>query len=247
MLLHETTATGIFDETADWPSFRMRMSALLNEISANNFVPEPTPSQNSFLQSLLDSLNTSFPNAPPFTIQRLAELVERPNRHYGTHARDKYLRAIERVVSVESSVGDFGMAGLGNSTNSGGSNNRNSGTVGALTGNVLNENTGVVLSPIAWLVDTGTPPPDSPNDALVETEDVKEEFEAKHNDDQMIDEERPNDEKVENGINGVADEKGAEMTNGEGQDSNADQHSVAETSVDGNENEAVGEEPMDIE
>ncbi|KAK9375897.1 PPP4R2-domain-containing protein [Lipomyces chichibuensis] len=246
MLLHETTATGIFDETADWPAFRTRMSALLSEISTNNFVPEPTPSQNSFLQSLLDTLNTSFPNAPPFTIQRLAELVERPNRHYGTHARDKYLRAIERVVSVESSVGDFGMAALGNSTNAG-SNNRNSGTVGALTGNVLNENTGVILSPIAWLVDTGTPPPDSPTDALLATEDVKEELEVKHHDDQMIDDGRPNDEKVENGINGVSDEKGADTTNGEEQDSNSEQHLRAETSLDSKENEGVGEEPMDIE
>ncbi|KAK9326279.1 PPP4R2-domain-containing protein [Lipomyces orientalis] len=244
MLLHETATTGIFDEAADWPSFRTRVSARLTEISTNNFAPEPTPSQSDFLRDLLETLNTTFPQAPPFTIQRLAELVEQPNRHYGTHARDKYLRAIERIVSVESSVGDFGIAGFGSSSNAGSS--RNSGTVGALSGNVLNGNTGVVLSPIAWLVDTGTPPPDSPTESLLEIDNAKETVEVEGDEDRPIDEERPTDVKFENGVNGVASEKSAETTNGEQQENRSEQAAGALTVSDnqGNEN---AEEPMDIE
>ncbi|KAK9247216.1 PPP4R2-domain-containing protein [Lipomyces tetrasporus] len=243
MLLHETATTGIFDEAADWSAFRTRMSARLTEISTNNFTPEPTPSQSDFLRDLLETLNTTFPQAPPFTIQRLAELVEQPNRHYGTHARDKYLRAIERVVSVESSVGDFGIAGFGSSSNAGSS--RNSGTVGALSGNVLNGNTGVVLSPIAWLVDTGTPPPDSPTESLLET---KESSEVEGHEDKPIheDEERPTDGKFENGINGVASEKRAETTNGEQQEHKSEQAAGAEP-VSDNQGDENAEEPMDIE
>ncbi|KAK9235537.1 protein phosphatase 4 core regulatory subunit R2 [Lipomyces kononenkoae] len=236
MLLHEISTTGVFDETADWPAFRTRMGARLTEISTNNFVPEPTASQNSFLQSLLDTFNTSFSTAPPFTIQRLAELIERPNQHYGTHARDKYLRAIQRVVTVESSVGDFGMAAFGTSNSS-----TFSGTVGALSGNVLNENTGVVLSPIAWLIDTGTPPPDSPHEA--QEADVKEEMEVHNIENQLINEERPDDEKIENGINGVDGGKKDEIANGDDHDRKSSESGTS----DGPVNEGGNEEPMDIE
>ncbi|KAK9369230.1 hypothetical protein V1509DRAFT_620116 [Lipomyces kononenkoae] len=236
MLLNEISTTGVFDESADWPAFRTRMGARLTEISTNNFVPEPTESQNSFLRSLLDTLNTTFANAPPFTIQRLAELIERPNQHYRTHARDKYLRAIERVVAVESSMGEFGMDGFSSS------NSRSfAGTVGALSGAVASENTGVVLSPIAWLIDTGTPPPDSPRE--MPEADVKEEVEERNIEDRLINDERL-DDKIENGINGVDGGERAETTNGEDQDRKV---SESGTPPDGCIDEGVLEDSMDID
>ncbi|OJJ49336.1 hypothetical protein ASPZODRAFT_140243 [Penicilliopsis zonata CBS 506.65] len=61
------------------------------------------------LVSLLDhikiTLRTVFDLKPPHTIQRLAELILRPNAHYRT--LPAYLRAVDRVVSVTSGADIF--------------------------------------------------------------------------------------------------------------------------------------------
>lgn len=54
----------------------------------------------SLLSSIKSDLRNSFPDAPPHTAQRLAELVLRPHPHYRT--LPSYLRALDRVVSVSS-------------------------------------------------------------------------------------------------------------------------------------------------
>ncbi|KAI4236285.1 MAG: hypothetical protein L6R40_006223 [Gallowayella cf. fulva] len=54
----------------------------------------------SLLASVQAGLRTSFADAPPHTVQRLAELVLRPRSHYRT--LPSYLRALDRVVCVSS-------------------------------------------------------------------------------------------------------------------------------------------------
>ena len=56
----------------------------------------------SMLSSITSTLRDSFSLAPPHTVQRLAELVLRPSDHYRT--LPSYLRALDRIVSVSSSV-----------------------------------------------------------------------------------------------------------------------------------------------
>lgn len=59
----------------------------------------------SLLSSLKSTLKTSFPDAPPHTAQRFAELILRPTRHYRT--LPSYLRALDRVLSVSSPASIF--------------------------------------------------------------------------------------------------------------------------------------------
>ncbi|WFD33090.1 hypothetical protein MSPP1_004147 [Malassezia sp. CBS 17886] len=49
-------------------------------------------------ESRVYGMLNDFPSAPPFTIQRLAELVTDPQRYY--HTRAKYLGALRRVLAV---------------------------------------------------------------------------------------------------------------------------------------------------
>ncbi|KAI8051353.1 hypothetical protein BDF22DRAFT_693354 [Syncephalis plumigaleata] len=56
-------------------------------------------------QVVMSSLESNFDSGPPFTIQRLAELILRPTEHYSEP--DKYLRAIQRLVTVTSTPSDY--------------------------------------------------------------------------------------------------------------------------------------------
>ncbi|KJF60291.1 uncharacterized protein CIMG_12857 [Coccidioides immitis RS] len=64
----------------------------------------PPPLQ-FLLSSIESTLRQSFSSKPPHTIQRLAELLLRPSRHYRT--LPAYLRAVDRVVSVSSGADIF--------------------------------------------------------------------------------------------------------------------------------------------
>jgi PPP4R2 len=46
----------------------------------------------------ITSALTSFELSPPFTIQRITELILYPNRHYTN--KSKYLRALDRTLTV---------------------------------------------------------------------------------------------------------------------------------------------------
>ncbi|KXG53007.1 Protein phosphatase 4 core regulatory subunit R2 [Penicillium griseofulvum] len=64
------------------------------------------PPQLAFLLSAIrSSIKSFFEDKPPHTIQRLAELVLYPTKHYRT--LPAYLRAVDRVVSVTSSADIF--------------------------------------------------------------------------------------------------------------------------------------------
>jgi PPP4R2 len=57
------------------------------------------------LQSIVSTIQSTFINRPPHTIQRLAELILNPQKHYKT--LPAWLRAVDRVVNVSSSADIF--------------------------------------------------------------------------------------------------------------------------------------------
>lgn len=101
------------------------------------------------LTSLKETLTASFSTSPPHTVQRLAELLRNPNQHY--HNLPKYLRALQRVLSVSSTVDQFplpmsaelpgGILGLSSL------NNASLGSDESLGG--------ALLTPISWLKSEG--------------------------------------------------------------------------------------------
>ncbi|RKP25666.1 hypothetical protein SYNPS1DRAFT_28608 [Syncephalis pseudoplumigaleata] len=56
-------------------------------------------------QVVMSCLESNFESGPPYTIQRLAELILAPTEHYSEP--DKYLRAIQRLVTVTSTPSDY--------------------------------------------------------------------------------------------------------------------------------------------
>ena len=59
----------------------------------------------SLYSAIQKTLTSQFSTSPPYTIQRLAELVLRPGTHYRT--LPSYLRALDRVLSVSSTADAF--------------------------------------------------------------------------------------------------------------------------------------------
>ncbi|KAL4943373.1 hypothetical protein BDV06DRAFT_139670 [Aspergillus oleicola] len=111
------------------------------------------------VQSIQSTLRSLFTSKPPHTIQRLAELILRPNAHYKT--LPAYLRAVDRVVSVTSSADVFPFP-----MQSGTAQPQPNGTLnGAETTLVMPDNTlgsdeslgGALLTPIPWLNNASSP------------------------------------------------------------------------------------------
>ncbi|KAH0555937.1 hypothetical protein GP486_006119 [Trichoglossum hirsutum] len=121
----------------------------------------PTGSAQPALQSQLalikDTLRNNFSHAPPHTIQRLAELILYPRKHYRT--LHSYIRALDRVVSVSSGADIFPLptATLPNAEGSGLLNGTSSiiGGGGSAGGLGSDESLGgALLTPIPWLQNT---------------------------------------------------------------------------------------------
>jgi PPP4R2 len=120
------------------------------------------------LTSISQSLRLTFADKPPHTIQRLAELVLAPNKHYKT--LPAWLRAVDRAVSVTSTADIFPLPpaqslpqgvldaaltngvtnGLGTGTGGGGILWTNSDTRDAGLGSDESLG-GALLTPIPWL------------------------------------------------------------------------------------------------
>ncbi|KAL9116128.1 MAG: hypothetical protein Q9227_000497 [Pyrenula ochraceoflavens] len=95
------------------------------------------------LESITTTLRSSFSTKPPHTIQRLAELVLSPNKHYRT--LPAWLRAVDRAVSVSSTADIFPLptaqplppsmvdASMVNGIQNGNNNNNNNGGAGTGT------------------------------------------------------------------------------------------------------------------
>ncbi|MCJ1288295.1 hypothetical protein MMC26_007650 [Xylographa opegraphella] len=74
--------------------------------SSTSAVPGTLPPQLLSLYSAIQKTLTSrYSISPPYTVQRLAELILRPRSHYRT--LPSYLRALDRVLSVSSTADTF--------------------------------------------------------------------------------------------------------------------------------------------
>ncbi|ODQ68477.1 hypothetical protein NADFUDRAFT_63901 [Nadsonia fulvescens var. elongata DSM 6958] len=95
------------------------------------------------IQKLLES---KFSESPPFTIQRISELLLDPNEIYSKNSLDKWTRALERSLSVVSSVNEYPkitQAEMNYDDSNVLTNGKGS----------FKEDLGIVMSPVPWVVD----------------------------------------------------------------------------------------------
>ncbi|KAK9454779.1 hypothetical protein V1511DRAFT_500949 [Dipodascopsis uninucleata] len=151
-LLVEAASQGTFDSQSDWPAFKEFLISKMKEASSSKFDQEETDADKKLMSELICTFTASFESGPPYTLQRLAELIQQPTSHY--KVREKFLRAIERVLSVSSRLQDFPLPFISSHNEL----SMNGMASYSESGSKLNEM--VILSPIEWLVDTGTPPPE---------------------------------------------------------------------------------------
>lgn len=110
----------------------------------------------SLYQSATRILEYDFAQSPPYTIQRLAELVLRPRKHY--RFLPAYLRALDRIVSVSSPTSDFPLPTLHSSLNGGFLTNGEAQVNGISERDGLGSDEslgGALLTPIPWLRNQG--------------------------------------------------------------------------------------------
>lgn len=102
------------------------------------------------LNSIRSTIRSYFTSKPPHTIQRLAELILRPNSHYRT--LPAYLRAVDRVVSVTSSADAFPSQMRASATQPNGVMNGAGGGID-ISDNLHGDESlgGAMLTPIPWL------------------------------------------------------------------------------------------------
>ncbi|EGX48400.1 hypothetical protein TWF173_009067 [Orbilia oligospora] len=115
-------------------------SDTVNSNNTEKFLP---PTLLSSLNSLVTLLNNTFPTAPPHTVQRFAELISKPNKHYRSLA--KFLRACHRVVSVTSGADKFPLP-----ISHDGQSSSNAIPIGSGLVNDDDGATGATLTPIPW-------------------------------------------------------------------------------------------------
>ncbi|KAL8286431.1 hypothetical protein RQP46_004448 [Phenoliferia psychrophenolica] len=112
-LLEQIAATNVVD--ADWPILRDMIKYKLEEATKAFLAagpPKPPGTGRAAFQAedAYEALSRAFEildsfQGPPFTIQRLCELVVAPRKHYTT--LPKYFRALTRVISVTSDRSTF--------------------------------------------------------------------------------------------------------------------------------------------
>jgi hypothetical protein len=106
----------------------------------------------SLYQYSARTLERDFANSPPYTIQRLAELVLYPKRHY--RFLPAYLRALDRTVSVTSPLSEFPLPTLNASANGGFLTNGDTSAALSSAADGLGSDEslgGALLTPIPWL------------------------------------------------------------------------------------------------
>ena len=129
------------ENTIDGPGLQP-MDTSEHETSSPAPIPEiqsHAPEIIAMIASIKGTLSTTFSTAPPHTVQRLAELLQKPNQHY--HSLPKFLRAVQRVISVSSTIDQFPLVAAVDVP-----------TTGML--NLLGSDEslgGALLTPISWL------------------------------------------------------------------------------------------------
>lgn len=105
----------------------------------NTFDRTLSPDIVIMIASIKETLTTTFSTAPPHTAQRLAELFQKPNEHY--RSLPKFLRAVQRVISVSSTTVQFPLPSAVEHP-----------TTGMLNALGSDESLGgALLTPISWL------------------------------------------------------------------------------------------------
>ncbi|KAF3921588.1 hypothetical protein AA313_de0205424 [Arthrobotrys entomopaga] len=112
-----------------------------NTDGGEKFLP---PALLTSLTTLTTLLTTNFTHAPPHTIQRFAELLLKPTKHYRSLA--KFLRACHRVVSVASGIDKFPLP----VSHDGAHAPSNAIPIGSGLVNDNDEASGATLTPIPW-------------------------------------------------------------------------------------------------
>ncbi|KAF8246900.1 hypothetical protein K440DRAFT_644388 [Wilcoxina mikolae CBS 423.85] len=121
-------------------------SSSLTEVATPPHSPRLHPTDITVLSQLKHTLTSTFSSAPPYTVQRLSELLLAPNTHY--HSLPKFLRALQRVLSVSSPSTAFPLLQNMELPNGGLQN----GGFGLGSDESLG---GALLTPIPWLTSGG--------------------------------------------------------------------------------------------
>lgn len=105
------------DHESLWKDIRTEIPTLIHTIITEFYekpitttIKDPLDSNHtetleSFSNRLTEHLTKVFPDNPPFTIVRLSEILYSPRKHY--HTAEKFLRALENVIQVSSSIAEF--------------------------------------------------------------------------------------------------------------------------------------------
>ena len=128
----------------------------------------------TLISSIQESLRTNFSKSPPHTCQRLAELILEPRKHYRT--LPSYLRALDRVATVASSVNSYPLPPIGALTTHDPATLFNGTASPARDQNDKDFIGGAELTPIPWLRDSQpsspTPHPNAAGDLRTESTSV---------------------------------------------------------------------------
>lgn len=139
------------------PPNQLATQELANDISADILYELPAVLV-QLIHSITQTLRNAFGNRPPHTIQRLAELILHPTKHYKT--LPAYLRAMDRIVSVSSTADIFPLSevpAIVNGVNGDGGLGilwNNNDTRNGYDGDSLGSDEslgGALLTPIPWL------------------------------------------------------------------------------------------------
>lgn len=142
---------GHWDEIAQLIIFKVR------HIVEHNFDPNLSAFEDPLTRTSMTVLDMEkqiellLKDGPPFTMQRIAELLIDPNAQYGRPFVYKYLRALISALSVSSRINDYYPLDMEEEIALSKSQNP-----------IDSEKPTVVLTDISWVVDTGRPENTSP-------------------------------------------------------------------------------------
>lgn len=149
-----------------WEKVRALIKRRIDQVLENDFsddvkeVTDPLTgtkqSLKEYAEDVKEQFDENFPDEPPFTIQRIAELLLEPRDHYAESSPQKFLFALERSLSVQSTHTEYPEEELKKEMKNADSENQ--------TSSNESSQSGIVLTQISWVVDTGTPPPDELED-----------------------------------------------------------------------------------
>lgn len=136
------------------PAFEINHTSQQPQLPADSIEMQQSPLPPDLLSLYTTSthmLEKDFAHSPPYTIQRLAELVLYPRKHY--RFLPAYLRALDRIVSVSSPISDFPLPAM-HSAHSGFITNGDTQVNGITERDGLGSDEslgGALLTPIPWL------------------------------------------------------------------------------------------------